>query len=158
MDKREVTIQRFSDLFRDNSIRIEKNSAGLINSFRQDAMKQFTELGIPDRKNESYRYTNLEPWFNTDYKSYFIPETGDFKAAENFKCEVTELDSFDLVVLNGFAPKYNGTLAGLPTGIWVGSLAEAAEKYPGIVGKHYGKYAHNGRDGLIPLNTALASD
>ena len=158
MDKREVTIQRFSDLFRDNSSRIEKNSAGLINSFRQDAMKQFTELGIPDRKNESYRYTNLEPWFNTDYKSYFIPETGDFKAAENFKCEVTELDSYDLVLLNGFAPKYNGTLAGLPEGIWVGSLAEAAEKYPGIVGKHYGKYAHNGRDGLIPLNTALASD
>ncbi|MBS0010712.1 MAG: Fe-S cluster assembly protein SufD [Bacteroidales bacterium] len=158
MDKKEATTERYSRLFRDNDSRIEKNSARLINSFRREAMKQFTELGIPDRKNEAYKYTDLDPWFNANYKSYFVPETADFKAAENFKCEVTELDSYDLVLLNGFAPKYNGTREGLPGGIWVGSLAEAAEKFPDIVEKHYGKYARNGKDGLIPLNTALASD
>lgn len=121
-------------------------------------MKQFVELGIPDRKNEAYKYTNLEPWFKTDYESYFVPVEADFKAAENFKCEVADLDSYDLVLLNGFYPKYNGSIADLPDGILVCSLAEAAEKYPDIVNKHYGKYAHNGNDGLIPLNTALASD
>jgi len=158
MDKKEATIQKFSKLFRENTSRIEKNSASLINSFRGDAMKQFTQLGIPDRKNESYKYTNLEPWFNANYKSYFVPEATDFKAAEDFKCEVTQLDSHDLVLLNGFAPKYNGTIKGMPEGIWVGSLAEAAEKFPDIVEKHYGRYTKNGKDGLIPLNTALASD
>lgn len=121
-------------------------------------MKQFVELGIPDRKNEAYKYTNLEPWFKTDYESYFVPVEDDFKAAENFKCEVADLDSYDLVLLNGFYPKYNGSIADLPDGILVCSLAEAAEKYPDIVNKHYAKYAHNGSDGLIPLNTALASD
>jgi len=158
MDKKADTIKRFSKLFKDNSSRIENNSAGLINNFRKDAMEQFKKLGIPDRKNESYRYTNLDPWFNTDYKSYFVPEEEDFKAAENFECEVTDLDSYDLVLLNGIPPRYNGTLADLPEGIWVGSLVEATEKYPGIVSRHYGKYAQNGKDGLIPLNTALASD
>jgi len=145
-------------LFRDNSGRIEESSAGIMNSFRKEAMKQFTELGIPDRKNEAYRYTNLEPWFNADYKSYFVPGKEDFKAAENFNCEITELDSFDLVLLNGFPRKNNGGPEGLPAGVWVGSLAEASEKYADIVKTHYGKYAQNGSDGLIPLNTALASD
>lgn len=158
MSKKEDAIHKFSELFRENSDRIEKNSADHINSFRGDAMKQFIELGIPDRKNESYKYTNLEPWFNANYKSYFVPETADFKAAEDFSCEVTDLDSHDLVLLNGFAPKYNGSLSDLPDGVWVGSLAEAAEKYPEIVRRHYGRYARNGKDGLIPLNTALASD
>ena len=158
MDKKTQTIKRFSKLFTDNSSRIENNSAGLINSYRGDAMKQFVELGIPDRKNESYRYTNLDPWFNADYKSYFVPGEEDFKAAENFECEVADLNSYDLVLLNGIPPRYNGTLDGLPEGIWVGSLVEAAEKYPDLVARHYGRYAQNGKDGLIPLNTALASD
>ncbi len=158
MNKREETIKLFSDLYRENNSRIRKNSSALINSFRQEAMSRFSELGIPDRKNEAYKYTNLEPWFNARYKSYFVPETADFKAAEDFECEVTELDSYDLVLLNGFAPKYNGTMKGLPEGIWVGSLAEASEKYPDLISKHYGKYARNNKDGLIPLNTALASD
>ncbi|MGM0666207.1 MAG: Fe-S cluster assembly protein SufD [Bacteroidota bacterium] len=158
MDKKAETIQRFSKLFRDNSSRIETNSSGLINTFREEAIGQFMELGIPGRKNESYKYTNLDPWFNSDYKSYFVPDETDFKAAENFRCEVSDLDSYDLVLLNGIPPRYNGKMEDLPEGIWVGSLVEAAEKYPDIVSRHYAKYAHNGTDGLIPLNTALASD
>ncbi|MEA1886059.1 MAG: Fe-S cluster assembly protein SufD [Bacteroidota bacterium] len=158
MNKKTEAIQRFSDLFRNNSSRIEKNSAALLNRFRRDAMNQFIALGIPDRKNEAYKYTNLEPWFKADYGSYFVPVEADFKAAENFKCDVADLDSYDLVLLNGFYPKYNGTIADLPDGIMVSSLAEAAEKYPEILNKHYAKYARNGSDGLIPLNTALASD
>ncbi|MDT8401767.1 MAG: SufD family Fe-S cluster assembly protein, partial [Bacteroidales bacterium] len=158
MDKKTETIQRFSKLYSDNKSRIENNSAGMINSFRRDAMNQFIELGLPDRKNESYRYTNLDPWFNADYKSYFVAVEEDFRAAENFKCEVADLDSYDLVLLNGIPPRHNGSLAALPEGIWVGSLAEAAEKYPDLVARHYARYALNGKDGLIPLNTALASD
>ncbi|MEZ4999366.1 MAG: hypothetical protein R2727_01340 [Bacteroidales bacterium] len=42
----------------------------------------------------------------------------------------------------------------LPGGVWVGSLAKASVMFPDIVKKHYGKYARNGNDGLIPLNTA----
>lgn len=158
MDRREETTKRFSDLYRANNRRIEESSAGIINSFREDAMKQFVELGIPGRKNEAYKYTNLDPWINKDYNSYFVPRAEDFKAAEDFECEVVDLDSFNMVLLNGFPPRYNGMPAGLPDGVWVGSLTEAAGKYPEIVEKHYGKYARNGSDGLIPLNTALASD
>ncbi len=91
MDRREETTKRFSDLYRVNSRRIEENSAGIINSFREDAMKQFVELGVPGRKNEAYKYTNLDPWIKNDYNSYFVPRPEDFKAAEDFECEVVDL-------------------------------------------------------------------
>ena len=158
MDKSEIITDKFSDLFRKNFSQIEKNSPDLINSFRKKAMEQFLTLGVPSRKNESYRYTNLEPWFAADYKFYFIPEQADFKVAEEFRCEVDDLESHSLILLNGFYPTQNGTMMELPNGIWVGSLAYAAVKFRDIVEKHYGKYAINGNDGLVPLNTALASD
>ena len=45
-----------------------------------------------------------------------------------------------------------------PDGIIIGSLNEAAKKYPALIEKHYGKYAKSESDGLIHLNTAMASD
>ena len=42
--------------------------------------------------------------------------------------------------------------------LWIGSLNEAAIKFPDLIEKHYGKYAKSETDGLIHLNTAMASD
>jgi Fe-S cluster assembly protein SufD len=158
MDRSQLILDRFSDLYQDNRLKIEENSAPLINRFRGDAMGQFLKLGIPMRRNEAYRYTNLEPWFAGNYKSFFVPGTTDFGVAEKFSCEVDTLDTHTLVLLNGYYPTLNGSISELPDGIWVGSLAKASLMFPEIVKRHYGAYAKNGDDGLIPLNTALATD
>ena len=158
MDKNEQIIERFSGLFRDNRSRIEKNSALLINRMREEAMESFRNLGLPGKKNEAYRYTNLEPWFAANYKSFFVPETADFEIAEQFRCEVETLDTHGLVLLNGYFPTVRESMTELPDGIWVGSLAKASIMFPDIVEKHYCKYAKDANDGLIPLNTALATD
>ncbi|HUS85732.1 MAG TPA: Fe-S cluster assembly protein SufD [Bacteroidales bacterium] len=158
MDRRTETLNRLSALFTSNRSKIESNSSELINRFRPRAMEEFLKLGVPDKKNESYKYTDLGSWFNSRYSSYFLPQSSDFKAAEKFSCDVHDLDSYDLVLLNGFYPKKNGSLSELPDGVWVGSLAEASVKFGDLVDKHYAKYAVNVKDGLIPFNTALAFD
>lgn len=158
MDKKEEIKQKFNTLFKENLSRVGESSSDYINSFRAEAMGQFMEMGIPDKKNEAYKYTNLEPWFRSNYKSFFIPNKSDFQIASNFRCEVDELNVHELVLINGFYPTTNGSMKELEGGIWVGSLAKASEMFSDIVNKHYGKYAQNGNDGLIPLNTALASD
>ena len=158
MGKKDENIEKFLGLYKDNRKKIEKNSSVLVNSFRNKAMDEFLLLGIPDKKNEAYKYTNLDPWFNSNYKSYFIPDSTDFKPAEEFKCEVETLDTKELVLLNGHYPSGDGKMVELPDGVFVGSLAEASNRFPEQVEKHYGKYAVNGKDGLIPLNTAMASD
>lgn len=153
----EVT-ERYLTLYNDNIGRISGNSSRYINSFRESAYEKFLKLGIPTKKNEAYKYTNLNTFFDHDYYTYFIPTESDFKKAESFRCDVSDLDAHGLVLLNGFYPEINDKLRQLPSGVWIGSLNEAAVRFPEIIEKHYGKYAKNDNDGLLQLNTAMASD
>lgn len=150
--------ERYIALYKENIDRITAISSPYINSFRKAAFEKFTELGIPTKKNEAYKYTNLNIFFDHDYKTYFIPEESDFVEAEEFRCDVTDLDAHGIVLLNGFYPTINEKLRQLPSGVWIGSLNEAAGKFPEIIKKHYNKYATSETDGLIHLNTAMASD
>lgn len=153
----EIT-EKYSAIYLNNREKIEEGSTPFINSFREKAMEKFLELGVPTKKNEAYRYTNLDAFFSHDYRNYFIPETSDFVKAEEFRCDVTDLDAHGIVLLNGFYPTINGKLRELPGGIQIGSLNEASKKFGKLVEQHYGKYAKNTNDGLIHLNTAMASD
>ncbi|MCU0409165.1 MAG: Fe-S cluster assembly protein SufD [Bacteroidales bacterium] len=155
--KSELT-EKYAGLYRDNIDRINTLSAPYMNSFRKEAFEKFMELGIPTKKNEAYKYTSLELFFNHDYRSYFLPSADDFAKAEEFRCDVADLDTHGIVLVNGFYPTINGKLRELPGGVIVGSLNEAALRYPDLVGKHYAKYATSDYDGLVHLNTALASD
>ena len=149
---------KYLKLYRDNIDKISSISSPYINSFRSAAFEKFSELGIPTRKSEAYKYTNLNLYFDHDYTGYFLPVASDFQKAEDFRCDVADLDAHGLVLLNGFYPTLNDKLRQLPSGVWVGSLNEAALKFPELIKKHYGKYAGSDTDGLVHLNTAMASD
>jgi Fe-S cluster assembly protein SufD len=150
--------ERYSVIYAENIEKISGYSSPYINSFRKPAFEKFRELGIPTKKNEAYKYTNLNIFFDHDYANYFIPVASDFVKAEEFRCDVADLDTHGIVLLNGFYPTINDKLRKLPGGVWVGSLNEAAAKFPDLIEKHYGKYAHSDSDGLIHLNTAMAPD
>lgn len=158
MNPQSDVTERYLKLYRENIDKVERQSAGFLNSFREEAYLKFRELGIPTKKNELYKYTNLNTFFDQDYASYFIPDDSDFKKAEEFRCDINELDAYGIVLINGHFPHIDEKMRQLPSGIWVGSLSEAAERFRDVIEKHYGRYAHNDKDGLIHLNTALASD
>ena len=108
MDKREEISKKFANLYSENLERLGELSSDYINGFRERAIQQFLELGgIPDRKNEAYKYTNLEPWFRSEYRSFFIPGRDDLSIADNFRCEVDDLDVHELILVNGFYPTTN---------------------------------------------------
>jgi Fe-S cluster assembly protein SufD len=155
--KTEIT-DKYLGLYRDNIDKISGISSPFINTFRAAAFNKFSELGIPTKKNEAYKYTNLNLFFDHDYENYFMPVKKDFLEAEKFRCEVTDLDAHGIVLLNGFYPTLKEKLVQLPSGVWIGSLNEAAVKFPEVFQKHFGKYAKSETDGLIHLNTAMASD
>jgi Fe-S cluster assembly protein SufD len=158
MDNGTEITGKFSELYRENIQKITDISSPYINSFREEAIRSYNMLGIPTKKNEAYKYTNLDLFFNHDYRNYFIPEPKDFVKAEEFRCDIADLDAHGLVLLNGFYPTLNDKLRQLPSGVWVGSMNEAAKRFSSLIEKHYGKYAVNKSDGLIHLNTAMASD
>jgi len=158
MSSQEERSAQYLDFYRENIKRISENSSPLINFFREPAIEKFIQLGIPTRKNESYRYTNLDTFFGHEFRNYFMPSENDFIKAEEFRCDVTDLDAHGVVLLNGFYPTINGKLRQLPGGIWIGSLNEASKKFTDKIEKHYGKYLNGNSDGLVHLNTAMASD
>lgn len=150
--------ERYSELYLENIKGIAGGTSPFINSFRKPAIEKFLQLGIPNRKNEAYKYTNLDPFFNHEYKNYFSPKKEDFERAERFRCDVANLDTHGIVLLNGFYPTINEKLRLLPEGIWIGSLRDASEKFSEQIEKHFNMYAKSDSDGLVHLNTAMAQD
>ena len=150
--------ERYSDLYTENKQLIQSSSTEYINSFREEAIERYRILGIPSRKSEMYRYTNLDIFFRHDFKNYLAPDDEDFIKAEEFRCDVASLDTHGLVLMNGFYPDLKNKLRQLPEGVWVGSLREASVRFSDRIREHYGKYAKSESDGLVHLNTAMASD
>lgn len=155
--KSEIT-DRYIELYEENIAKICGNSSPYINSFREPAFEKFREIGIPTKKIEAYKYTNLNIFFDHDYRNYFMPVTSDFVKAEEFRCDVANLDTHGVVLLNGFYPTITEKLRQLPSGVWIGSLNEASVRFADKIEKHFGKYAKSETDGLLHLNTAMASD
>ncbi len=158
MNNQSERSERYFNLYKENIRKISEQASPYINSFRESAIEKFMQLGIPTRKNETYRYTNLDTFFDHEYKNYFIPVKEDFEKAEEFRCDVTDLDAHGMVLLNGFYPTIKDKLRQLPGGIWIGSLNEAAKKFSEKIQAHYNKYINGDSDGLVQLNTAMASD
>lgn len=158
MNSHSVKNEKYLALYKKNIDRISHASSQYINSFRESAIREFIKLGIPTRKNESYRYTNLDPFFSHDYSNYFIPGEQDFIRAEEFRCDVTGLDVHAIVLLNGFYPTITDKIRELPGGVLIGSLNEASKLFGDQIERHYGKYVNGNSDGLVYLNTALSSD
>jgi len=94
--KSEIT-EKYLELYKDNINKISDISSPFFNSFRAAAYDKFNELGIPTKKNEAYKYTNLNSFFDHDYENYFMPVPADFIKAEEFRCEVTDLDAYGIV-------------------------------------------------------------
>ncbi len=72
MEISEIT-EKYLGLYKDNIDKISGISSPYINTFRAAAFDKFSELGIPTKKNEAYKYTNLNIFFDHDYESYFMP-------------------------------------------------------------------------------------
>jgi len=149
--------EELTNLYNDRSETIKKESSELINSFRNKAFEDFQRLGIPTRKNEQYKYTDLMNYLAGDYTYEIAPAKLSVKLEELFKCDIPELDTHIVLVLNGFYYNQN-SFSALPEGIIISSLAEASLKYPEIVNKHYGQYADTSLDSLAALNTLFAQD
>jgi Fe-S cluster assembly protein SufD len=146
------------ELYNQNAASINSNTGARVNSFRGKALSDFDMFGIPDKKNEAYRYTNIEPFFKGDYVSEFANDSF-FKVnlRDIFRCDVPELDTYVILLLNGFYYNENGSQM-LPEDISVCGFAEASIKYPEIFSKYYSASAGSSEDGLVALNTLFAQD
>lgn len=147
--------QRYTDHYRDNNSIIKELSSDFVYNEREKALRIFEEKGFPTRKNETYKYTDLESVFDNDLDMSVSHQVLEIDAENLFKCEVIKLDAHLALVVKG---RMVSDSIQLDNGIIISSFKEASEKHSDIFNKYYNQIAQNEEDGSVAINTALALD
>jgi Fe-S cluster assembly protein SufD len=149
--------QDLISLFHKNTDTLHSGSGQILNKFREKAFNDFDRLGLPTAKSEAYRYTPVEKFIQGVYEMEFEANPFHIDLKDLFKCDIPELDTHVVLVLNGFyySVNYSGNL---PSGVIICGLNEASVRYPDIFSTHYSRYADTSADGLVALNTLFARD
>lgn len=150
--------QRILRLFQENGVLLNEATPGFLRSDREQAMKAFQRMGIPDRKVENFKYTDLTKLFaQENYNRAFRPTSFDFDMQEVFTCDVPEFDTHLLFHVNGWFFGQNRTDQ-FPPGTIVKSMKKAVTEDAALVEKYYGKIADTSKDPMAALNSAFAQD
>jgi len=155
--KTENLVKYFTDLYFANFDLICENTGESMNIARSEAIENFNINGIFNGENEKYKHINIQEIFSDTYEKYFVP-TELQTTEEIFTCDVSNLNTHEIFLVNGFYFAKNEKLTTLENGVVYGSLAEASIKYPELFKKYYNKISDNENEGLIALNTAFAQD
>ena len=158
MTKLETLQNELVELYSNNTNALTAHDSTLIKEHRVKAFENFKRLGIPTKKNEDYKYTNLEQYLTgTEYDYELAPLNFEANLDDIFHCDIPELATQIALVLNGFYYKHNRPID-LPEGVILCGLAEATQKYPELIQRHYGKYSNTSSDSLAALSTMFAQD
>jgi Fe-S cluster assembly protein SufD len=129
-----------------------------LQELQEQAIEQFKRLGIPSTKDEYYKYTAVDRQLRTGYHQHFTPVEVQVSSKELADARIPGLDAHLIVLVNG---RFNEDLSSVEDAadeILIENLADAAENYPKLFNRHFGRYADSTRESFIALNTAFARD
>lgn len=150
--------QQYIDLFLQAKEMINKHSAGVLNNHRAKAFDEFQRQGFPTGKEERYKYTDIDKLFEPDFGLNLNRLDIPVNPYEVFKCDVPNMSTALYFVVNDSFYDKALPKSGLPEGVIFESLKVAAEKYPELVGKYYGKLADSSKDAITAFNTTFVQD
>lgn len=150
------SVQQYIDLFEQCRNLIDGHSCSSMNAERQKALDTFKAKGLPTRKVEDYKYTNMQELFAVDYGVNLTRLNIQVNPYDAFKCDVPNLSTQLYFVVNDMF--YDKVLpkVELPKGVIVDSFSNVAKSNPELLAKHYNRLADT--DPVTSLNTMLAQD
>ena len=122
---------------------------------RNAAMKRFSEVGFPTRKQEAWRFTDLRPLT----AGPILPAGGGIglepvELASSFLEGLTHR----LVLVNGRFRADLSSLGELPAGVFLSSTAEALKSRPDLLQSAFDTSEENGAQPFASLNAAFFAD
>ena len=127
---------------------------------RRASRGHFERLGVPTRRDEAWKYTDLRAALAPDYT--FATGTTDLADADIdaalTAADVPGLGAFRLVVVDGVVDAARSDFAELPHGVDAGSLREAALASGPTLATYFGKYSNVEKNAFAALNTAFRLD
>ena len=93
------TEEKYISLFNENQGRLNIMVSDKVAGERENAIRIFENKGIPNRKVESYKYTNLNPQFEKDYSYDFNHEVFNQNLTDVFNCNVEDLEAITIYLI-----------------------------------------------------------
>lgn len=141
--------------------RIEEEAirtAPSIQAPRTAALEQFQHLGLPTKKNEKYKYTDLNAVFAKDYLIDSSLPKLPFDLRKECGKHLPSIDAYFVYTLNGILVEDTANV--MVQGLSLSSLASAATQQADWFKTHYNVLAGSmaAEDALTALNTAFAPE
>src|SRR6188472_4692222 len=150
--------QGYLDMFEAAADALPGARESFVSGLRRKAIEAYGRLGLPHRRIEAWKYTDLRSRL-TDAYPLLSPTgvaLGEAELSKAIGSDFAALPAYRLVVVEGDLRGDLSDLSGLKTaGIEVVSLAQALEKPPAWLKKTMGQVNPREDDPVVALNTAL---
>ena len=150
--------KQYIDLYNETQGMIKQHSCDVLNKVRDKAFEDFKRQGLPTKKMERYKYTDISKLFAPDYGLNLQRLKMPINPYEEFKCDVPDLNTSLYFVVNDQFYTDQLPKPQLNDGIVVDSFLNALKTHSEIITKHYAKLADTAKDALTAFNTMLAQD
>lgn len=124
---------------------------------RAQAAARFSERGFPNRKEEAWRYTSLDPLLSQSFQVADQPLTA-LDAGDIDEFLTGDATAARLVFANGRLVPHLCHNGGITQGVWIRSLRSALEEDPDSVAPWLGRAEARKVAAFPALNTALLDD
>ncbi|AVR44993.1 Fe-S cluster assembly protein SufD [Christiangramia fulva] len=131
------------------------DSDNTLYNVRNRAIKDFEALGFPNRKEEDWKYTSLNPVLKQDY-SVFPKKEDAIDYRDIKKYFIHDIDTYDLVFVDGIYSSHLSQTTHDKIDVCLMSSALNKDKYRPVIENYFSKVAP--KTGLNSLNTAFARE
>ena len=129
---------------------------GAVATLREDAIRAFEARGLPHRRVEEWKYTDLRAMLREANPLAAAPDAAAKARGKAAGQDLTALDARKLVFVDGaFVPELSDLTP--EAGLTIGLLADALAKGDAFVTQHLGK-TYETDDVAVALNTAFMGD
>ena len=152
-----MTQNRFHTLFEANEGSALNGANETLAAMRKEAIGHFSDVGLPTRKTEAWKYTRIEKRIPSDVQIYLeatspVPDRG---ILDRFR--IPGLDAYVIATFNGrLVPELSNL--DLPEEVTLDGLQSASEKKRSLLDKFFGAQADSAGEPFTALNTAFTRD
>ena len=131
--------QQYIELFQQCRQLLSSQSDVVLDALRDEAFRIFKRIGLPDKKAERYKYTDVQEAFSPNYGLNLNRLQFRINHYDVFKCNVPNMSTLLYFIVNDAFHSKEYPNAKPSGGIIISSLNEAAHLYPDLVSKYYGQ-------------------
>ena len=129
-----------------------------VQALREAAFRHFDAQGLPHRRIEEWKYTDLRALMRDAKPLASAPSAAAKARAKNTGHLLAAMDARRLVFIDGVFVAELSDLSGLEKGLTIRSMADALTAGDPLLAAHLGNVAPPDGDGAVALNTALMAD